>query len=131
MPRLSPRACLQCLAECERAVLDRVMLVDVQIALAGELQREAAVLGDLLEHVIEEAEAGLDVDRRLAIQVHVDLDVGFLGLADHGRHACLSSQASSDLRPRVPGRLLRAHADPLNADVGRQLQIRCSRSPMT
>ncbi len=58
-----------------------------RVALAGELQREAAVLGDLLEHVIEEAEAGLDMDRQFAIQVHFDLDVGFLGLAEHGRDA--------------------------------------------
>ena len=60
---------LQRLAERERAVLDGVMLVDVQIALARQLQREAAVLRDLFQHVIEEADAGRDVDRRLAIEV--------------------------------------------------------------
>ena len=48
----------QRLAERERAVLDGVVLVDLQIAVAVELEREAAVLGELLEHVIEEADAG-------------------------------------------------------------------------
>ena len=45
-------------AERQRAVLDGVMLVDLEIAVALELEREAAVFGDLLEHVIEEADAG-------------------------------------------------------------------------
>ncbi len=64
MPRLSPSACFNAWPKRQRAVFDGVMLVDVQVALAGELQREAAVLGDLLEHVIEKAEAGLHVDGR-------------------------------------------------------------------
>src|SRR5690606_40294862 len=45
---------LQSLAQRQRAILDRMVLVDVQVALAGQLHREAAVLGDLLQHVIEE-----------------------------------------------------------------------------
>ena len=46
----------QRLTECECAVLDRVVLVDAEVAGAGECQRETAVPGDLLEHVVEEAD---------------------------------------------------------------------------
>ena len=87
MPRLSPSACRKAAPKCERAVLNGMVLVDLQIALADELEREAAVTGDLLQHVVEEAEAGRDVDGTLAIQVDVDRDVGFLRLADDMRSA--------------------------------------------
>ena len=69
MPRLSPSAALQRLAQRERAVLDGVVLVDVQIAGARQLQREAAVLRDLFEHVIEEADAGATVNRRFVVEL--------------------------------------------------------------
>ena len=75
---------LQRLAEGERAVFHSVMLVDVQIARARQLQREAAVLRDLLQHVIEEADAGGDTNRRLVIQPDLDVDVGFLGFPSDG-----------------------------------------------
>ena len=58
MPSLRTQRPPQGLAERERAVLHRVMLVDVQVAAARELEREAAVLGELLEHVVEEPDAG-------------------------------------------------------------------------
>src|SRR5690606_3615995 len=40
-------------AERERRILDRVMVVDVQVALDRELELKSAVPGDLIEHVIE------------------------------------------------------------------------------
>src|SRR5690606_2967767 len=49
---------LQRFAERERDVLDRMMLVDLEVAAALDLEREPAVLADLLEHVVEEADAG-------------------------------------------------------------------------
>src|SRR5579871_887343 len=51
--------------ERERTILDRVMLIDTQIAPAVELERKAAVLRELLQHVIEEPETRLDPPRRL------------------------------------------------------------------
>ena len=44
-------------------------------------QREAAVLAELLQHVVEEAEAGGDGGFGDAVQVDVDPDPGFLGVA--------------------------------------------------
>ncbi len=64
MPRLVAERAAQAFAQRERAVFDGVVLVDVQVALAVEAQREAAVLGQLLQHVIEEADAGCDLDGR-------------------------------------------------------------------
>src|SRR5690606_36777686 len=48
---------LQRIDERERDLLDRVMLVDLEIAVAFNLEREAAVLADLLEHMVVEADA--------------------------------------------------------------------------
>src|SRR5882672_7073910 len=42
----------------KRAVFNRVMLVNLQVALAGQLERKSAVLVQLLEHVIEKTDAG-------------------------------------------------------------------------
>src|SRR5215472_11447774 len=54
-----PRFCAQRLAqrisECQRTVLDGVMLVDLEITATAELEGKAPVLGELREHVIEEA----------------------------------------------------------------------------
>ncbi len=83
----------------EGAILDGVMLVDVQIAGAGELEREAAVLGDLFEHVIEKSQAGRDAARSLARQVELDRDVGFLGSPAHLRAASGAQDARRDGGP--------------------------------
>ncbi len=69
MPALSPSALPQRLAERKGAVLDGVVLVDVQIAAAAQRELKAAVLGELLEHVIEEADAGGDAARRVAVEL--------------------------------------------------------------
>ena len=47
------------LAERQRAVLGRVVVVDLEVALALQLQVEARVLGQGREHVVEKAEPGL------------------------------------------------------------------------
>ena len=62
----------QGLAQRQRAVLDGVVLVDVEISVALEFEREAAVFGDLLEHVVEEANAGRNGDWRGVVEVHRD-----------------------------------------------------------
>src|SRR5690606_1245160 len=72
---------LERLAERERDVLDRMVLVDVEVAAAFDLEREPAVLADLLEHVIEEADAGPRDRLRLAVEIDLDADVRFARLA--------------------------------------------------
>ena len=65
-----------------------------------QFECEAAVLGDLLQHVIEEPQAGGDGARALARQIEIDVDVGFLRLAVHSRAARLADDAPGDGRPR-------------------------------
>ena len=49
------------LAENDSHVLDRVMLIDVQVTVALSVEIETAVTREQLQHVIEEADAGADV----------------------------------------------------------------------
>ncbi len=48
------------LADHDADVFDRVVLVDFEITIGAQLQIEGAMLREQLEHVIEEANAGLD-----------------------------------------------------------------------
>ena len=54
----------QRLAERERGVLDRVVRVDLEVAVGAHDEVEAAVLAELAEHVVEERHPGRDVGAR-------------------------------------------------------------------
>ena len=56
-----------------------VVLVYVEVAFGFEFEIEAAVAGDLFEHVVEEADARGDLGAALAVEVQAEGDVGFLG----------------------------------------------------
>src|SRR5918994_4180114 len=47
---LRAQGAAQRLAQCQGAIFHGVMLINLEIALASELEREAAMLGELLEH---------------------------------------------------------------------------------
>ena len=49
----------------------------MQVAVAGEVQAEAAVGSDLIEHVVEVADAGVDVAEARFVQPYFGADVGF------------------------------------------------------
>src|ERR1700677_1671507 len=66
-------------AQRQRAIFHGVMLIDVKIALAVELQGESAVLRDLFQHVVEESQSRGNAARPLARQIEAPGDVGFLG----------------------------------------------------
>ena len=72
MPRLSPSASRSAAPKRQRAVLDGMMFIDLQIAAAFEVQGKSAVFCDLFEHVIEESQAAGDRARALARQVDLD-----------------------------------------------------------
>ena len=80
MPLRSPSAFERRLAEHDADVLDRVVLIDVEVAGRVQRQVEAAVPREQLEHVIEEADAGADVVAALAVddQPSADLRLGRL-----------------------------------------------------
>ena len=60
------------------------MLVHVQIAFGDQLQIEAAVLGEQLQHVIEEADAGGDLVRAAPFDREAAADLRFFGVALDG-----------------------------------------------
>src|SRR5262249_52048001 len=87
----------QSLAEGKRTILDGVVLVDLQIAPAGQLERKAAVFAQLLEHVIEEPDTGGDLDWRGLVETDADRNVGLPRASlDSGVPRC---QYPEDLRP--------------------------------
>ena len=72
---------LERLAERDPDVLDRVVRVHVQVALAAHVEVEAGVGGERGEHVVEEADAGPDPRAALAVEVQRQGDVGLARLA--------------------------------------------------
>ena len=74
---------LQGLAQGDGGVLDAVVLVNVQVAVAAEREVHAAVAGNLVQHVVVEPEAGVDGGASASVQVHLHHDVRFGGGAAH------------------------------------------------
>ncbi len=85
------------LAERDADVFDRVVAVDVQIAVARDVEVDQPVAGDLVEHVVEEADAGgkLGSPRAVKVQGHTDLRLvgvaDYVGSAVHDRFAFIAS----------------------------------------
>ena len=72
------------LSEHDARVLHGVVLIDVEIAIGVELQVEAAVLGEELEHVIEEADSGGDFVAAAAFEFERAADARLFGVALNG-----------------------------------------------
>ncbi len=72
------------LAEGDTDVLDGVVVVDMQITLALDVQVDQPMAGDLVEHVLEEGHADVEARLASAIQVDRDLDLGLQGVAFDG-----------------------------------------------
>src|SRR5690606_8381660 len=114
----------QRLAQGDAGVLDGVVLVDVQVALGAHLQRDAAMLADLVEHVVEERQPGRNLGVGDAVQVQLDPDPGLLRVALHHRAARRVGQFMGDAGP-IPfaAELLRAQLEAADAQVGGELQV--------
>ena len=57
------------LAQRNTDVFDRVVAVDMQIALAVHVQVNQAVAGNLVEHVVQKADAALELGGARAVQI--------------------------------------------------------------
>ena len=68
-PALVAERLSQRLAERDADVLDRVVIVDVQVALGAHRQVDQRMARELVEHVVEEADAGGDVGRAGAVEI--------------------------------------------------------------
>ena len=69
MPALSPSASASACAERDAAVLHGVVAVDLQVARARHVEVEPRVLAELLEHVVEERDAGVGGRRARPVEV--------------------------------------------------------------
>ena len=69
------------LAERNADVLDRVVGVDVQVALGRDIEIEHTVARDLVEHVVEKGHAGIERAAAAAVKIELDVDLRFLGVA--------------------------------------------------
>ena len=119
MPRLSPSALFNA-SPSAAGVLYGVVIVDIQVAFDVDLHAEAAVGGDLIQHVVEEADAGFDFAAAFAIQPDVDIDLRLFGHAVNPRMTVAQGQLAHDLFPAQHAALV---AQPLNAHVFRQLHV--------
>ncbi len=114
----------QRLAQCEPGVFDGVVLVNVQVTLGLDVQREATMLADLFKHVVEERQAGGDACIAGTIQVQLNADLRFLGIALDYCGAWRVGQRVGDARP-VPlaTELLGAQLETADVEVVGKLQI--------
>src|SRR2546425_10161520 len=92
---------VECLAQRERAVLSCVVIVDLQIALAGERQVEARVAAERIEEMVEEADAGLHGGLPGAVEIERYANRCFARGSGHSRsprggaHGSHSSRAAT------------------------------------
>ena len=109
--RLVTDALRQCLTECDAAVLDRMVAVHLEVALAGERETEAGMHGKAVQHMVEKADAGVD-PAFAALERQLERNVGFLGLSFDfsGSHRCFPPQSAPrwSLRARPDARSARA-----------------------
>jgi hypothetical protein len=114
----------QRLAQGQPGVLDGVVLVDVQVTLGLDVQREAAVLADLFQHVVEERQAGGDARIARTVQVQFNADLRFFGVAlDHGG-ARRVGQRMGNARPVPLATKLRgAQLETTDVEVVGKLQV--------
>ena len=70
---------MQGLAHDDADILHRVVLVDIDVAFGLDGQVEEAVLGQQLQHVVEEANPGVDLSLPAAVQRPFDTDIRFFG----------------------------------------------------
>ncbi len=96
----------QGLAEGDAHVLDGVVIVHVQVAIGADGQVDHGVARDLVEHVVEESDAGGDVRGAGAVEVDGHLDPGLGGLpgdlgAAHGVHPFVSAAVGEDRLERA------------------------------
>ncbi len=71
----------QRLTECDSDVLDRMVIIDMAVALGPNFDVDKGMTRQLIEHVIEETNAGCNIGKARPIEVEADLDACFLGLA--------------------------------------------------
>ena len=101
IPALSPSASASACPSGEPDVLDRVVAVDLEVALRRHREVEPGVRAELLEHVVEEREAGVGARGARAVERRArrGCSVSFV-VALHGGRSCASVDHAQDLLER-------------------------------
>ena len=86
----------QGLSEYDADVFDGVVVVDVQVAFAGDVEVDHAVAGDLGKHMLKEGYAGVETVLSGAVEVEAEGDLGFAGVA--GDADCAASCGHMECR---------------------------------
>ena len=84
IPRAIAQRLGEQLAQHDADVFHGVMLVHIQIAVGVQLQIKAAMLGEQLQHVIEETNAGRDLVSAAPFDRQAAADLRFFGVALDG-----------------------------------------------
>lgn len=74
----------ECLAESDADIFDGVVLIDLKISVCLDCEVNEAVTGEEGEHVIEEADACVDLRGPGAVQIEAEFNRGFGGLSADG-----------------------------------------------
>ena len=69
------------LSQRDANIFDRVMGIDMQIALGGDTDIHHAMACDLVQHVVEKAQAAIQLGNARAIKVDGSGNLGFQGIA--------------------------------------------------
>ena len=91
--------------ERDRDVLDRVVVVDVEVAVTRDVEVEQAVFRERVQHVVEEADPGVRGRLALAVDRERHLDRGFGRLALDGRTPGHASPRRSGHKAVLLGRV--------------------------
>ena len=86
-------------AQSQCHILDGMVFIDMEVAIATDVEVGHAVLGYLFEHVVEEAKSRLDVCFSVAVQVDAHLDVRFLCSTFHALYALSCKDKLGNLLP--------------------------------
>ena len=135
MPAQIAESAADRLTEREPGILHRMMKIDVEVALGGDVEVDQAVTGELIEHMVEKSDAGRDTGGPGPVEIDGDLELGLFGLARDGgaAHGFLFARPDSDCpdldRPDLGSSELRPWllASPLPDGYPRPVRTACNR----
>ena len=83
------------------------MLIDFEVSAALKFEGKATMLGELLEHMVEEADCGPHAKGHSCVKVHIDLDACLLGAT---RDPCAArDELLHEPRPTLSRRAMTPH----------------------
>lgn len=115
-----PQRLIQRFPQRQGGIFHRVMIVDMQIALHGNIHAQPAMGRYLIEHVIEKADAGVDTAAAFSVEPDLDVDGGFPRHAVDARMAIAAGELLAD---SLPVERLALITQPANTHIGRERHI--------